>query len=38
LAWRWRLQRVNRMIRAKVEGIEFIAANTLQALKLCGLL
>src|ERR1700719_756641 len=27
---------VNRMIRAKVEGIEFIAANTdLQALKLC---
>jgi cell division protein FtsZ len=27
---------VSRMIRAKVEGIEFIAANTdLQALKLC---
>src|SRR5260370_14009499 len=27
---------VNRMIRAKVEGVEFIAANTdLQALKLC---
>ena len=28
---------VNRMIRAKVEGVEFIAANTdLQALKLSG--
>ena len=28
---------VNRMIRAKVEGVEFIAANTdLQALKLCA--
>src|ERR1700685_414165 len=27
---------VNRMIRAKVEGVEFIAANTdLQALKMC---